>query len=288
MNNILDVSVAIILLIVLVVFIFYTRQTKTFKSFAVSNNSIGLFLIFLSFSATFIGPGFSLALVNQGFDSGYFYLMIAGFYGIAKIIEGLFLAPRIRNKFSGALSIGDVIAGKESHNNRLLHIIVGLISFGLVVGFSSVLSKAGGEVINNLFGFSKLASISLMTGIVIIYSFFGGIKATILTDAFQFILFTILICILLISLFVSNINMDQLSLNIESQTINAFNAINKSQIIGLISTWLLGEMLIPPTINRILATKSSIISRKVLIYSGIFMLIWLIIMLSIISIAGSR
>lgn len=281
MSNIWDIFSAIILTAVLSWFIYKTRRTSSYKEFAVSNNSIGLFLIFLSFSATFIGPGFSLALVKQGFDSGYFYLFIAGFYGLAKIIEGVFFAPRIRDKFPNALSIGDIIAGKESHNNKLLHFSVGLISFGLLVGFSAVLSKAGGEVMNFLFEIPRLTGIIIMTSIVVLYSFFGGIKATIITDAFQFILFVILISILFITLIINPINFDELNGNINQLSLAAYNGTGWGAGIGLIATWFLGEMLIPPTINRILATRNKLISKKGLIYSGIFMIVWLLIMLNI-------
>jgi len=281
MKNLIDIYTSVLFALVFIVFIVLTRKTRTFKNFAVSDNSIGLFLIFLSFSATFIGPGFSMALVNQGFNTGLFYMFIAGSYGIAKIVEGAVFAPKIRSRFSNALSIGDIIAGKESHNSKLLHLLTGLVSFGLLIGFSTVLSKAGGEVMNSFFGISKPLGITIMTGIVVVYSFFGGIKATIITDAFQFILFTSLIFILFISFFLNGINIEQLSLNVGELTSAAIAKTNISQYIGLISTWFLGEMLIPPTINRILSTKSKSVSKRGLIYSGIFMIIWLFIMLYI-------
>lgn len=280
MSNI-DIFTTSIFAIIFIIFIFLTRKTKTFTNFAVSDHSIGLLLIFFTFSATFIGPGFSMALVKQGFDSGFFYMLVAGFYGIAKIVEGGVFAPKIRTRFGHAFSIGDIIAGKESHNSKILHLFVGLVSFGLVIGFSTVLSKAGGEVMNSFFGISKPLGIIIMTGIVTIYSFFGGIKATILTDVFQFLLFTIIILILFIILFINGLNTEQLSFNVQNLTSSAFDTYSFSAIIGLIATWFFGEMLIPPTINRILSTKSEKISKKGLIYAGLFMIIWLFIMLFI-------
>lgn len=277
----MDVILAIIFALIFLVFVFLTRRTKTFKNFAVSDNSIGLFIIFMSFSATFIGPGFSMALVNQGHQTGYFYMIVASFYGIAKIIEGKYFAPIIRERFSNALSIGDIIAGEKSHNNKLLHITVGLISFGLVIGFSTVLSKAGGQVLNNIFAIPEPMGIIIMTSVVVLYAFFGGIKATILTDAFQFLLFTIIIIILFITFFLYDFGVEIATFELFQHTSSALSSISFFTILGLIITWFFGEMLIPPTINRILSTRSKIISKKGLIYSGIFMIIWLFIMLSI-------
>lgn len=279
MKSYIDILTACIFTVIFFCFIFLTRKTKTFKNFAVSDNSIGLFLIFMSFSATFIGPGFSMALVNQGNKTGLFYLLIAGFYGLAKIVEGQFFAPKIRERFSDALSIGDIIAGKKTHNNKYLQILVGIISFGLLIGFSTVLTKAGGEILNGLFGITRSLGMIIMTSVVVFYSFFGGIKATIMTDAFQLILFFILFIFLYLSFFTKGITFDQISGNITTLTNNAFATTTVYQVIGLITTWFFGEMLIPPTINRIISTKSVVISKKGLIFSGIFMIIWLIGML---------
>lgn len=287
MNNIYDIVTSIVFGVLFLVFVFYTRRTSTFRSFAVSDNSMGFLLLFFSFSATFIGPGFSMALVSQGFSTGWFYLCVAGFYGIAKIIEGSFLAPRIRSQFSEAMSIGDIIAGKESHNNKWLHLLTGIVSLGLVIGFSTVLSKAGGEVMNNFFGISKPLGMVIMTSIVVLYSFFGGIKATILTDAVQFILFTVLMLVLFVLLFFHGTDIGEVSKETINISLVNIKSTSISQYFALISAWLFGEMLIPPTINRILSAKTKMISKKGLVCSGIFMIIWLFIMLSIGSMARS-
>lgn len=276
----IDTITASITTIVFIVFVYYTRKTPTFKQFAVSNNSVGLFFISCSFAATFIGPGFSMALVREGFSNGLFYLFIAGFYGLAKIFEGTVVAGALRKKFDDALSIGDIIAGPRSGNNKLLRVFVGIMSFSLVVGFGTVLAKAGGEILNNFFGLPLVTGIIITISVVVVYSFFGGIKATILTDVFQLFLFVGIIVILLINILQTG-KVDSTTFHNETiyLTKTAFEKNSMLSIIGLIITWFFGEMLIPPTINRILASKNSGVAKKGLIYSGIFMIIWLGVML---------
>lgn len=263
-------------------FIIYTRKSNTFEGYSVANRSVGFFLLFASLSANFIGGGFTLGLTQQGFSSGYFYLLIASAYGLGKIIEGLILAPKLRSKFTDAQSIGDVVAGHKGHNNKILQFLVGFISLGLLVGLSVVMSKAGGEILNNLLGIPKLVGTIIITTIVTGYSVFGGLKSTILTDTVQFILFIILFPLLAFFVY-SNSNFDPALFleNASVLTTNAFKTTSGLDIFGLSLAWLLGEMLMPFTTHTILAGKSSKIAKRALCFSGILMVLWLFCMLTL-------
>lgn len=276
----LDYITGVLFLFILLYFIIKYRKNKDYRDFTTSNQSIGLWIIFASLSATFIGPGFSLGLVNEGHNTGLFLLVIAGTYGLAKIVEGALLGTKIRTKFSDAQSIGDIIAGPKSHDNKYLHALVGLISFCLLIGFSAVISKAGGELLNYFFGLPKFLGICILTIFVALYSSFGGIKASIYTDVIQFIVFVILIpLVLFFAISQSNFDVAEFNLNLKSLTSSAFENNSIIVIFGMVCTWFFGEMLIPPTINRILSTKNSQTSKKGLIMSGLFMIVWLAIML---------
>ncbi|MDV7186092.1 sodium:solute symporter family protein [Lutibacter sp. TH_r2] len=276
----IDLIIGIVFLAFLFYFIFKKRKNSSFNDFTKSNQSLGVWVIFASLSATFIGPGFSLGLVNEGFNSGYFLMIVTSFYGLSKIFEGTVVAKKIRTKFKDAHSIGDIIAGKESHNNNFLHLLVGLISFALLIGFSAVIAKAGGELLNHFTGINKVWSTIIIISIVTIYSFFGGIKASIYTDMIQFVVFIVLIPVLLIFIFTNNsFDFSSFNTSMLESTKSAINTNSIPQIIALACTWFFGEMLIPPTINRILSTNNSSTSKKALIYSGLFMIFWLFIML---------
>lgn len=278
----LNIVIAIIALIGYAFFIFYTRKSHTFENYSVADRKIGFFLLFASLSANFIGPGFTLGLTQKGFTSGYFYLFIAGAYGLGKIIEGLYLAPIIREKFTDALSIGDVVAGPQSHNNRLLKFLVGLISFGLLVGLSVVMSKAGGEILNNFLGIPNLYGTIAVTSIVTGYSIFGGLKSTMRTDALQFVAFIILLPLLgLIVIFQDSFNYSQFIELSSNLTLQGFQENSGVAIFAMILSWGFGEMLMPFTVNTILAGESKNTAKKALSYSGMLMIVWLLLMLTL-------
>ncbi len=277
-----DLIVAVLAAIGYFAFIYSTRKSKTFENYSVADRSVGFFLLFASLSANFIGPGFTLGLTHKGFTSGYFYLFIAGAYGVGKIIEGYFLAPRLREKFTDANSIGDVVAGKKSHNYKPLQFIVGLISFGLLVGLSVVMSKAAGEVLNNFLGVPKIVGTAIITLIVTFYSVFGGLKSTMMTDALQFITFMILLPLLgFAAITHQNFDFTLFLDNAQTLTQKGFAETSGIAIFGMILSWGLGEMLMPFTVNTILAGSNSGIAKKALSYSGALMIVWLFLMLTL-------
>lgn len=273
---------AITFTVAYIIFVYFTRKSTSYKNFSVANRSVGTFLIFSSLSANFIGPGFTLGLVSNGAKTGYLYLLLAGSYGIGKIIEGFFLAPKLRDKFDFAFSIGDVIAGYKSHNNKVLQLLVGLISFSVLIGLSAVMSAAAGEIFQNFFGIDSFWGIVIVTSIVTSYSIFGGIKSTMKTDAFQlYTMFSLVLILVTIIFFSSSFDLNNFSETAYNLTTTGFNEISILALFAILISWMFGETLMPFSLNTVLASKNSSIVKKSLVSSGVVMLIWLFIMLSL-------
>jgi solute:Na+ symporter, SSS family len=278
----LDIIIASLSAIAYVIFIIATRKTSSFANYAIANRSAGVVLLFATMSANYIGPGFTLGLVNQGYTGGYFYLLVASFYGVGKIIEGLVIAPRLRAKFDNAYTIGDVIGGDRSHNHKAVRVLTGFLGLGLTIGLSVVMSKAGGEILNNFLGVEKQLGTCIVTILVMSYSVFGGIKTTMLTDAVQFTMFMILLpALALLAVFSGDFNASSFTTNANTISAASYQSHEVKSIIGLIVTWFFGEMLIPPTISSILSSDSSVNARKALSLSGALMVLWLALMLTL-------
>lgn len=278
----LDTIIACLAALGYIYFIIATRKTKTFDDYAVADRKTGFFLLFASASANYIGPGFTLGLVNQGFSGGYLYIIIAGFYGIGKIIEGRLISPRLREKFKDCYSIGEIIGGKQTHNHKAVHLLTGLLAFGLVVGFCVIMSKAGGEILNAFIGIPKEIGTIVITLLVMSYSIFGGIKSSMLTDTVQFTLFMVLLPALALIVFANSaITTEQFTTKAVTLTQESFNNTSGLFIFSTALTWFLGEMLVPPTIGAILAGKDKNTASKALTYSGTLMILWLVLMLTL-------
>lgn len=236
-------------------------------------------MIFVSLAATFVGPGFTMGFVRQGFNEGVLYASLTSFTGVVLCFVGVVLGPRIRKRFVEGVSVGDVIGGPNSHNHKFVRLLTGLINFWFLTAACIAMSYAGGELVNNVFGVSKQWSIVVITSIVILYSFFGGIRATIQTDALQFGHFVVLIPLLVIMMIFSDgFAMTEVSAQMKASTRLAWDGYSLSALVGLAVVWSVMSGFDPIIVNRMLASRSDKAVRNALVAVGGFLVLWLLLM----------
>ena len=200
-------------------------------------------------------------------------------YAVQNILVGLLVAPRLRS-LKDCHTLGDAIGQKY---DRKCQIVAGFISVGLCAGFAAVMARAGGVVLNDIFGLPNWSSVIVVVGITALYTTFGGLRASVITDAFQFSTFAILLPIML--LFVLIFRFDGGVATFAEQasvaTSGGFDSTSFIKIIGLVAAFLLGETLIPPYANRALASRTTRISRNGFMLAGVFSVIWFIVMIAL-------
>lgn len=278
----LDVFTFFLFAILFFVFIYFTRKRNNFENYSVANRSVGIFLLFASSSANYIGPGFTMGLVGKGYYTGFLFFFIMLVYGLSKMFEGIIIAPHLRKKFKKAYTIGGIVGGEDSHNNKLVQFVAGLLSFFLMIGFCGVMTMAGGTLIKTLLGVSEIWGIVILTAISVFIAVFGGLRSSMMSDLLQFCLFVILLPALgIISIIKADISFDTFSATAQTLTSSGFDSFSTITILGLLVVWFFGEMLVPPTVSCILSSKDSKTARKALTYSGLFMIVWLFLMLSL-------
>ncbi|MBL7188433.1 MAG: sodium:solute symporter family protein [Phycisphaerae bacterium] len=254
------------------------RTARQFSEFSLANRSLPLVLVFGSLAATYVGPAFSIGFVGRGFKSGLLFLGIGLAYSLQNILVGLFVAPRLR-QLKGCHTLGDAIGQKY---DRKCQILAGVISVGLCAGFAAVMAKAGGDVLRSIFGLPHWSSVIIVVGITALYTTFGGLRASVITDAFQFSAFAILLPITLLWILCFHFNggagafAEQASL----ATNEGIAATPVIEIVALLVAFLLGETLIPPYANRALASKTTRISRNGFVLAGCFSVAWFAVMVA--------
>jgi SSS family solute:Na+ symporter len=151
------------------------------------------------------------------------------------------------------------------------------------MGFAAVMAKAAGLVIHDVFGIPIWVAIILVAIMTTLYTSFGGLQASVMTDALQFVLFTILMpAILLFTLFVPlRDGAAALTYELKAATAAGFQSTSWVQIVGLVIAFLLGETLIPPYANRALATRTTSASRNSFVLAGLFSTVWFTVMISL-------
>jgi SSS family solute:Na+ symporter len=266
-------------LIILGIVVVRARAAREYAEFSLAKRSLPLALIFGSLCAAYVGPGFSIGFVGKGFQSGLLFLLVGLAYSTQNILVGLLVAPRLRS-LSGCHTLGGAIGQKY---NRTCQILAGVISVGLCMGFAAVMANAAGIVVQEVFGISQWVAIVLIAIVTMLYTSFGGLQASVMTDALQFTLFTILMpAVLLFTLFVPlNDGAAALAYELKTATAAGFQSTSWVKIVGLVAAFLLGETLIPPYANRALASQTTSASRNSFVLAGLFSIAWFAVMIAL-------
>jgi len=255
------------------------RAAREFEEFSLAKRALPLALVFGSLAATYVGPGFSIGFVGRGFERGFLFLGIGLAYSAQNILVGLFVAPRLRG-LKNCHTLGDAIGQKY---DRKCQIIAGVISVGLCAGFAAVMAKAGGDVLRDVFGLPHWSSVFIVVAVTALYTTFGGLRASVITDAFQFSSFAILLPVTLLFVLVFHLKGGAATFagQASAATTNGLSVTSPIEIIGLLAAFLLGETLIPPYANRALASRTTNVSRNGFILAGLFSVFWFMVMIAL-------
>lgn len=279
MHTVLSVLVVAAYVLVLTFVALRARAARRFSDFSLAGRALPLALVFGSLAATYVGPGFSIGFVGRGFKSGFLFLGIGLAYSVQNILVGLLIAPRLR-ALKDCHTLGDAIGQKF---DRRCQIVAGIISVSVCTFFAAVMAHAGGVVINDIFGLPNWSSVIVVVGITALYTTFGGLRASVITDAFQFSTFAILLPLTLLFVLVFH-NDGGAAAFVEQASVatsDGFGSASFIEIVGLVAAFLLGETLIPPYANRALASKTTRISRNGFMLAGVFSVVWFIVMIAL-------
>ena len=279
MNTVLPAAVVVAYVALLTWVAVRARAARHFTEFSLAGRTLPLALVFGSLAATYVGPVFSIGFVGRGFASGLLLLGIGLAYALQNILVGLFVAPRLR-RLKGCHTLGDAIGQKYDQKCQVL---AGVISVGLCAGFAAVMAKAGGDVLQDIFGLPHWSSVVIVVGVTALYTTFGGLRASVITDAFQFSAFAILLPITLLWILRFHLAGGAAAFTEQASlaTSAGLNSTPLIEIIALLVAFLLGETRIPPYANRALASKTTRISRNGFVLAGSFSVAWFAVMVAL-------
>ena len=282
---ILAAILALLLYLAPLTYIVYrTHWVRTPDEFNVANRALPATLVFASVSATFIGPGFSMGFIGKGYSFGLAYWVMGILYGLQTILVGLFIAPRLRD-IEGARTLGGVYGARSG---LIAQVLVGVLSVGLCAGFAAVMLKAGGTLLQSFFGWSLWMGVLATAVVTTIYTVSGGLRASVATDAFQFIVFAIVLPVLLLVLYYGG-HFDVSSAVATSNTLS-LDFIDSTGSLGLLAlgmAFLFGESVIPPYASRALGSRTAAVARRGFVMSGVFAILWFLVVV-VIGIAGRQ
>lgn len=257
----------------------FRDASRSFADFAAAGRGLGAPLLFTSIAATFVGPGLSLGLSGQAFDTGFFFALGAAFYALQLLFVAYAVPGRIAKRCSGALSLGDVVGGEGTHASRAVALATGVFSLLVMIGVAGIMVKIAGDVTSAVLPLSPLAASVLITILVASYSVFGGISASIKTDSIQFFVFVLVLVGFAIVL-AGDPRVSAAA--VLSTGIDATNAaaahLGIAGFLAIATTFLIGDILQPPFTQRLLAARDAEEARRAYLWSGGFFLFWVALM----------
>lgn len=261
---------AIYMIVVLAIGFYYYRKNKSASDYYVGGNSMSSWHVGLSVVATDVGGGFSIGLGGLGFVMGLSgsWMLFTGLIGAW--LSAVLLIPKVikdGHQFN-LLTFPELL--KRNYGKKVA-IVAGVISFIGYLGFTSSQLLAGAKLAVGTFPeLSLTQALILMGGIVMLYTVFGGIKAVIYTDTFQWI-------ILMVGLIFIGIPVAYTALGGYETIINAlpdkfFSLTNVSWVelanwsITIIPIWFVGMTLY----QRIYACRDEKTAKKAWYIAGVF------------------
>jgi SSS family solute:Na+ symporter len=159
-------------------------RARTSEEFLTSHRSVPVWITSLAFIAANLGAQEVVGMCASGAKYG---LMTAHFYWVgavpAMIFVGLFMMPFYYG--SRARSVPEYLKLRFDEKTRALN----ALTFAVMTIFSSGVSMyALGRLFETLLGWSFNSSVLASAGIVLLYTFFGGLTGAIYNEVLQFFL----------------------------------------------------------------------------------------------------
>jgi SSS family solute:Na+ symporter len=273
----------IIVYLILIVYLALRHlRSSDFDQYLVNNRNTNTLPLVFTVLATFVGGGTSIGLMALGYESGFAAVSIGIAYVIGFVIMS-FYAGKIRtygannNIYSFPHYLNHKYTSEEEKGfSRIFSATVSGVNIFIFFFILAAQFVAMASLLKYSFeiGYTTAAIISAL--IIIVYTAIAGLSGVILTDMIQFIAIVIMIGLIFIPGIIDDTEFFRRMEELPSEMLNG-TQLGWGFLIGTI-LFLSWSVLVRMDIwQRILASKSEKIARKVSIWSGIGMLPFYII-----------
>ncbi len=184
----MDVWIVIIYLGFLLFYgVFTAFRVKNASDFSTGGKQRGLFVVFASLSAAFIGGGFSTGNAAECYRGGVSNMVGLCGFSLAQMLIGGVLLPRAKFK-DGAASPGELVG---SVYGKPAQLTAGVCSALLSAGLIAAQVAAVGNIFAALLGIDYAAGVLIGFSVVIVYSVAGGMGAILTAEIVEFCLLVV-------------------------------------------------------------------------------------------------
>ena len=248
-----NLVIAVYFLVILAVGCYGYRKVKTLDAFGAAGRNFRWPVVAATLAASFIGGGYTIGNAEKVFRHGMVMAFCLMGFSLKEFLVGFFVAGRLQ-RHRHALTIADIMY--ERYGSRTVRTITGLLSVVLCVGILAAQVSATAKILKVFLGLESVTGVAIGVGMVILYSALGGMWSVVATDVVQFAIIMVGLPLTLIlgigyaggwDRVVSDVPAGHLTL-LGDQTVWA--------AVGLFVTFIIGETLVPPYVQRALIART--------------------------------
>ena len=259
-------SVIVYLLLVLAIGIMAGRGVRSLQHFSVAGRSYSSAVVFATLSASFIGGGFTMGNAEKVFLWGIVNIFALWGFSLKEILVATLIAPRM-DAFSEAISVGDIM---EQAYGKSAKLVSGCFAVLLCAGIVGAQVGATGYIFKLFLGIPHSWGILFGFGIVVLYSTIGGMKSVVLTDLLQFVVLSVGIPLTLIFGLYKSGGFEAIHAAVPAGHLSFLDGKTPLAFISLFLTFVLGETLVPPYVQRLLVGRDARHISRGTLASGLF------------------
>lgn len=178
------IVIASYLIIISVIGIIAGRKEKNVIDFFLAGRSMHWVMVFLSIMATEISAITFIGVPEEGFNNNYVYLQFAIGSLIGRYLIAYILLPGFFEK-----EISTIYEYLKNRFGSKSHIFSTCFFFITRIMASGVRLYAAALALSVATGLNLMSTLSIIAIIAVLYTFFGGLKAVMWTDASQIVIF---------------------------------------------------------------------------------------------------
>lgn len=270
MLNSFDYGIIIVYFIsMMVVGIISVKFAKTREDYLVAGRRLSFPMFFGCMAALVVGGGTTLGTTKLGYKYGISGIWLAGSLGVGLIIMGFLLSSKVSKM--KVLSINEVIGDNYGPYSRMFSSVLTFI-YTTMLGVVQVI--AIGAILSVIMGWNAKQSMLIGGGIVIFYTFVGGMWSVSMTDIIQFVIKTLGVLLLAPIFAVGNVGGWA---NVVSHVPKAYFSITNIGMDGIVMYVL---MYVPGIIigqdiwQRVFTAKNDKVAKKGTILAGVYSILY--------------
>lgn len=251
-----------------------SKKIQTVSHYSVGNRAFSSFAVFATLSASFIGGGYTIGNAAKVYNIGMIYSFALLGFSLTQIIMALWIAPRM-DEHRDCHSVGEIMAKKYG---TTVQIITGVMAMIICAGLVGAQVSSMGAIFHYFFNISPFWGIMIGFSVILFYSSLGGMSAVVYTDIFQFLILIVGIpAAFLIGLHAIGGWHELTPINPTQPLSGLQNGSDWLTLAALFTTFMFGEILLPPYVQRLFMARSSRDTRNATLCSALLSMPFLIL-----------